>query len=254
MKLISDESTEWYLPSKTGDLHVDHGEAEHAGVLHRLVDALLDRGDELAGDGAADDLVDELEPAAALERFDAEERDPELPVAAGLLLVLALGLRLVGDRLAVGDLHVLGLDFHAELGAEARLGDPEVRLALTPQQRLVGLGVAFEPQRGVFVEEPVQRVRELVLVALRLRLDRDGEHGRGRFERLDVDVGAARAEDVAGRGVGQLGHRRDVAGGNLRHRLLLLAPHQRQLVQALLVHRAPVHERGVGLHRALQAP
>ena len=37
LKLISDESTEWYLPSKHGDLHVDDGEAEHAAVLHRLV-------------------------------------------------------------------------------------------------------------------------------------------------------------------------------------------------------------------------
>ena len=30
LKLISDESTEWYLPSKHGDLHVDDREAEHA--------------------------------------------------------------------------------------------------------------------------------------------------------------------------------------------------------------------------------
>ena len=32
-------------------------------------DALLHRGDEVAGDGAADDLVDELEPAALRERL-----------------------------------------------------------------------------------------------------------------------------------------------------------------------------------------
>ena len=80
------------LAVEARDLHVDDGEAEHAALLHRLVHALLDRGDELAGDRAADDLVDELEAAAALERLDAHERDAELPVAAGLLLVLALGL------------------------------------------------------------------------------------------------------------------------------------------------------------------
>ena len=73
-------------------LHVDDGEAEHAAVLHRLVHALLDRGDELPRDRAADDLVVELEAAAALERLDADERDAELAVTAGLLLVLALGL------------------------------------------------------------------------------------------------------------------------------------------------------------------
>ena len=117
MKLISDESTEWYLPSKHVTSHVDDGEAEHAAVLHRLDDALLHRGDELTGDRAADDLVDELEAAAALERLDPHERHAELPVPAGLLLVLALGLGLVGDRLAVRDLHVLGLDLDAELAS-----------------------------------------------------------------------------------------------------------------------------------------
>ncbi len=93
MKLISEESTAWYLPSKHRDLHVDHGIAEHAAVLHHLVHALLDRGDELAGDRAADDPVDELEARAAFERLDAQERDAELPVAARLLLVLPFGLR-----------------------------------------------------------------------------------------------------------------------------------------------------------------
>ena len=53
---------------------------------------LLDRGDELAGDGAAHDLVDELEARAPLERLDAEGAHAELPVTAALLLVLALGL------------------------------------------------------------------------------------------------------------------------------------------------------------------
>ena len=106
------------LAVEAGDLHVDDGEAEHAAVLHRLVDALLDRGDELAGDRAADDLVDELEAGAALERLDPQERHAELAVPAGLLLVLALGLGLVGDGLAVRDLHVLGLDLDAELAVQ----------------------------------------------------------------------------------------------------------------------------------------
>ena len=71
-------------------------------------DALLHRRDVLPGDGAAHDLVDELEALAALERLDADRRHAELAVAAGLLLVLALGLGLLGDGLAVGDEDVLG--------------------------------------------------------------------------------------------------------------------------------------------------
>ena len=87
LKLISDESTEWYLPSKHVTCTSTTGKPSTPPLLHRLVHALLDRGDELARDGAADDRVDELEAGAALERLDAQERDPELAVAAGLLLV-----------------------------------------------------------------------------------------------------------------------------------------------------------------------
>ncbi len=95
LKLISDESTAWYLPSKHVTFTSTTGNPNTPAVLHGLVHALLDRGDELPRDRAADDLVDELEPTATLERLDPQERHAELPVATGLLLVLALGLGLV---------------------------------------------------------------------------------------------------------------------------------------------------------------
>ena len=87
LNAISELSTGWCLPSKHGDLHVDDREAERAAVLLGLGDALLDRGDEVARDHAADDRVDELDARAALVRLDAQPRDRELAVAAGLLLV-----------------------------------------------------------------------------------------------------------------------------------------------------------------------
>ena len=71
----------------------------------------------------------------------------------------------------------------------------------------MGLAVALEVQCGIFVEQAVQRVGELVLVALRLRPDRDREDRCRGSEGLDVDVGAAREGDritltVADRGPG----------------------------------------------------
>ena len=78
------------------------------------------------------------------------------------------------------------------------------------------LGVALDPDRGVLVLEAVQRVGELVLVALGVRLDRDGEDGLGGSSGSTLDLRAPRAEDVAGRGVGELRHRGDVAGRDLR--------------------------------------
>ena len=60
----------------------------------------LDRGDELARDRAAEDLVDELEVAAARQRLDLDLAVAELAVAAGLLLVPAvrLGRALIVSR------------------------------------------------------------------------------------------------------------------------------------------------------------
>src|SRR5262249_31903992 len=103
------------LAVEARDLHVDHREAERAAVLFGLDDAFLDRGDEVARDHAADDLVDELVPAAALLRRAPPPRPRDLPATAALLLQPALGLGRAADRLAVRDLHLVGLDLDAEL-------------------------------------------------------------------------------------------------------------------------------------------
>jgi len=74
--------------------HVVHGvPGQHAG-RQRLADALLDRLDELPRDGAADDVVDELEPLRpALRGATRSFTWPLLPAAAGLpdVAPLALG-------------------------------------------------------------------------------------------------------------------------------------------------------------------
>ena len=147
LKLISDESTEWYLPSKHVTFTSTTGEPVEPAELHRLDDALLDRGDELPGDRATDDLVVELEAAAALDGLDADERNAELAVPTRLLLVPALGFGGLGDGLAIGNPHVLGLHLDAELSRQLLERDAEVRLAHAPQQRLVCLGVALDADR-----------------------------------------------------------------------------------------------------------
>src|SRR5262245_43651577 len=75
-----------------GDLHVHHGVAREDPLLHAIAHALLDRGDEVARDGPAEDVVDELEATAARHGLDADPGVPVLAAAAGLLLVFALAL------------------------------------------------------------------------------------------------------------------------------------------------------------------
>src|SRR4051812_49859673 len=65
---------------------LDRVAGDHAGC-HRLLDALLDGGDETTGDHAALDRVHELEALAALDRLDLDVAVGELAAAARLLLV-----------------------------------------------------------------------------------------------------------------------------------------------------------------------
>src|SRR5215212_5776452 len=74
-----------------GDAHVDHGVAGLDAGLERLLDPLLNGGDELRGDRAALDLVDEVE-ALPGRRFEIDVDNAVLARAAGLADELALDL------------------------------------------------------------------------------------------------------------------------------------------------------------------
>src|SRR5439155_13607453 len=85
-------------PVDERDAYALHGRAGELAVLHRLLDPLVDGGAEALRDDAADDLVDELLPLAALERLDDDLTVAVLAAAAGLLLVAAARARLLTDR------------------------------------------------------------------------------------------------------------------------------------------------------------
>ncbi len=67
------------------DPDVDHGVTGAHALLHLCPHSLLDAGDELAWDRAADHLVDELKAGSLWHRFNLDVADRELPVATGLL-------------------------------------------------------------------------------------------------------------------------------------------------------------------------
>src|SRR5262249_58587655 len=113
---------------------------EHAG-LHRLLHALLDRGDVLARDDAALRTVDELEATARLERLDAEHDVSVLAAAAGLPDELRLLLDRLPDGLLVRDLLLADVRVDLELAQEAVDDDLEVQLAHPGDERLPGLRV-----------------------------------------------------------------------------------------------------------------
>ena len=187
--------------------------------------ALLDRRDELAGDRAALDLVDELEAGAARQRLDAQEHLAELAGAAALLLVPMVALGRRGDRLAVGDprrprrhLEAIGL-------AQPLEQDAQVQLAEAVDDRLVGAGDVLELQAGILVDELGQDLPHALLVAVALGLDRQAVHGLGKRHRREVDVivlGGV-VEDGVEADLVDLGDGDDVARQRLRDLDVVLA-------------------------------
>ena len=148
-----------------------------AARVHRFFDALLHGGDVVAGDRATHDRIDELESGAALERADPQVGDGILTVSTRLLLDLALGIAGAYDRPAIRDPYVFGVDAHAELPREALEGNGEVGVAGAAQHGLVGV-VAVDAEARIFGEQAMQRTRQLVVVGLRHRFQRQPEHRR----------------------------------------------------------------------------
>src|SRR5690606_38432790 len=66
-------------------LEVDDGETGEDPAPGRLLDPLVDGGDELAGDDAAHDRVDEVVPLASAPRAEADPAVAELASSARLL-------------------------------------------------------------------------------------------------------------------------------------------------------------------------
>ena len=199
LNAISDESTVWYEPSTSRTRTPWIGAPGELAGGHRLLDPLVDRRPEALRDHAADDLVDELVADVALERLDHDVAVAELAAAAGLLLVAALRARLGLDRLDVRDARLVQLDLDAEAALEPRDRDLDVHLAHPREQLLAGLGVAAELKRRVLLVQPPQRLGDLVLVALRLRRDREAHHRLGERRArggLDLALGSASRSPV----------------------------------------------------------
>ncbi len=127
-----------------GDPDVDEGVSGGDALGELGADALLDGGDEVFGDGAADDVFLELEARAGREGLDLQVADGVLAVAAGLFDEATVAGGGGAEGLAQGDLGFDGVDVDAVAGAEPVEDDLGVGLAGAPEDELVGVGILFE--------------------------------------------------------------------------------------------------------------
>src|SRR5205823_8608204 len=156
-----------------GGPQVDHRVARDDAVLHGFFDPLLDGLLPILGEPVPADPPLVLEPGAALERLEVDDDVAVLALAARLTDVAALALRGLGQRLAVRDLRTADVRGDAEFTKHAVDDDLEVQLAHARDERLAGLLVGVDAERRVLLGETRERQRHLLLVGLRLRLDRD---------------------------------------------------------------------------------
>ncbi len=95
-----------------------------------------------------------------------------LTAAAALTDELAFRRDFLGDRLFVGDLRFPDVRFNPELSLHAVDDDLEMQLAHPADDRLARFFIRRNTERRIFLREPLKRFAELLLICLRLRLDR----------------------------------------------------------------------------------
>ena len=121
---------------------IHHRKSRQKAALGRIAHALFHRRNPVLGNRAAENIVHELDSRAARQRLHLDAAHAELPVAAGLLLVLAFGVGLAANRLAVGNLGRLERQLHVIALAQLRDHHFDVLLPRAAQQKFLGLRIA----------------------------------------------------------------------------------------------------------------
>ena len=195
-----------------GDLHVDHGVTGQDAGLHGALDTGVHGGDIFLGDGAADDLVDELIALAGLVGLQTDLDVTILALTAGLTGILGVLLDLLLDGLLVGDLRCAHVGLDLVLTQQTVDDDLQVQLAHAGDDGLTRLFVGVGLEGGVLLGQLHQGDAHLLLTGLGLGLDGHADDGLGDLHGLQDDGSLIVAQGVAGGGVLQADHGGDVAG------------------------------------------
>src|SRR5690606_8668410 len=163
------------------------------------------------------DRIGEAITFTAGERLEPDVAVPVLPMAARLLLVLALPLRDLADRLAVRDARLLGRDLYAVLALEPLDLDVQVQLAEPADDRLPDLRGVTESERRILLAQLGEPVADLVLIAAAGRADRHGDVRFRECDRREHERPVRRAQGIVRVCVLQLRDDPDVSPVQPRH-------------------------------------
>src|SRR5712664_144085 len=224
---------------------VHDGESRQEAPGSGIPDALLDGGNPVLRDGAAKDIVDELDALAALDRLHLDAAYAELAVATGLLLVLAFDVGLAADGFAVRNLG--RFEREVDMVALVELGDDDfdMLLAGTGQEEFLGLRIARKTQRGIFLQDFMNRDADFVFIGARFRLDGKGDGRLGKLRGRVKDGRSFVAKSFTGSCFLQLGDGADVSGVKLADFDELLALNDLDMLKAFRNVAIVIGESGV---------
>src|SRR5215212_4964473 len=133
-------------------------------ITHRLLDSLLDRGDEPGRDDATLDLVHELVAGARGGRHDLDVAVTELSTTPGLLLVTPVRFRGLPHGFEVWDLRRFQVDLSPEATLHPLRNHLDVDLSEARDDLLPRLRVSVNAQGLILIGEQTQCDRGLFIV------------------------------------------------------------------------------------------
>jgi hypothetical protein len=147
------------------------------------------------GNGAADDLVENLDAFAAFPGSTLMQAWPYWPRPPDCLMILAFALGLAGDGFAVGDLRRAGAGIDFKFALEAVNNDFQVQFAHAGNDKLAGFLVGEAAEGRVFLRQTLQAFAQFLLVRLGFRLDghADDRFGEGGRKERDIEFLVAQA-------------------------------------------------------------
>ncbi len=110
----------------------------------------------------------------------------ELAAAARLLAVPVAALGVGLNRLAIGNLRLLGFDLHLVAPFEPLADNLQVQFAHAGDHEFLGLGIPIQMEGGIFLDDLGECPREFGFIAAALGRHRQSHHRRGELHRRQL--------------------------------------------------------------------
>src|ERR1700722_15019962 len=158
---------------------VHHGITREVAAGGSIFDPFFNRRNEVAWNGAPEDIVDEFKFGPTRKRFHFDLADAILAMAASLLLVASLHIGFAANRLAIWNFRRLQDDFSGVAFPHLRNYDFNMLLTRACDEELLCLGIAEKAEHRIFFHELVQSNPKFVFIRATLRLDSECDGGLG---------------------------------------------------------------------------